>query len=105
MDEVSKFYSIDQAKRQCYREREERRENNEETMKKYLHPKHSQALFKSLGANYYVFYKILSMLWNEENIDPQDLQFITKCKLLGIRSIVKRKFNVELIFGPPDVIA
>ena len=45
------------------------------------------------------------MIWNQEKIDPQDISYITKCKILGIRSIVKRKFHLDLTFGSSELIA
>lgn len=104
MEEVKKFYNTEVTKRNCKLARIEARLDNEDNKKKYLHKDHNSSLFYQLGANNYVFYKILFQIWSNEEVIKQDIEFLSKCKLFGLRSIIKRKFGQDLVFGTSEMM-
>jgi hypothetical protein len=49
-----------------------------------------------LGSNFFNFYAILVKFWLAESIKKSDIELLQACKILIIRSLVKRKFDEEL---------
>lgn len=73
-------------------------------LKTYIHPNHPSKSFEFLGSNYYVFYKILYQIWIQEPVCLKDIEILTRCKVVGLKSIVKRKFGVQLLICNPELI-
>lgn len=70
-----------------------------------VHHDHSENLLNKLGVNYYLFYKILYQIWIHEDISAFEIGLVTRCKVVGMKSIMKRKYGVELIVGDSQFMA
>lgn len=60
------------------------------------HPDHDVEYLNELGDEFYVLFKILDVMWKNEEILHKDIEYLTPCRVFLMYSVIKRKYNVEL---------
>lgn len=64
-----------------------------------LHQNHNESMLKVLGAEEYVFFKVLYMHWVREELERKDICLLTPCKLYIFQSLIKRKYEKTHVYS------
>lgn len=69
-----------------------------------LQQEHQLNKFLQVDKENYVFFSVLLKLWKGKSLTLFEINCLMPCKLFILRSIVLRKFQVELNITDPDMM-
>ncbi len=61
-----------------------------------IYPGHDRKYIEILGNNEYIMFFLLEQIWKNDHIRKKTLKLITPCSIMFFRSVIKRKYNIEI---------